>query len=307
MTLQQLEYVLAVSEYQQFVKAAEVCGITQSTLSSMIKKLEDELDLVIFDRNSHPVKPTLAGENIIRQARIVLYHAHQLQESTLSERQQSSGHIKIGVTPTIAPYIIPKLFQYIDAIPELSMSASELHRDKILKQLKNAELDKAIISLPHKDEKLLEIPLYHETFFAFVSPKDPLFEKKEICSSTMPRERMWTLKHEISFQLQVSEFCDQESERRSHYEAGNISTLLHIVRETDGFTAIPELHIPMLRGEDLTKIRPLVNPVPKRLVSLFVRKDYVREKLLNIIADGIKQIVPNHMLDEHLKKYPIRL
>ena len=307
MTLQQLEYVLAVNDYQQFVKAAEMCSITQSTLSSMIKKLEDELDTVIFDRNSHPVKPTLAGESIVQQARVVLYHAHQLEEITLSERKKTTGHIRIGITPTIAPYIIPKMFQHIDSLEDVTMKASELHRDKIIEQLKNAELDMAIMSLPHKDEQLLEIPLYKETFYAYVSPNDPLYQQSAICSNTMPRERMWVLKHEISFQLQVSEFCDQESERRSQYEAGNISTLLHIVRENDGFTAIPELHIPMLRKEDLKKIRQLVDPVPQRQVSLFVRKDYVREGLLNIVADGVKKIVPVHMIDPHLTKYPIRL
>lgn len=307
MTLQQMEYVVAVAEYQQFVKAAESCGVTQSTLSSMIKKLEDELDTVIFDRNSHPVCPTLAGQAVVHQARVVLYHARQLQEMTLSERQRAAGNISIGISPTIAPYIIPKLFRYIDTIPEVSMQASELHRDKIVKQLKNAELDMAIMSLPHLPQGLLEIPLYRETFFAYVSPNDPLYQQREICSSTMPRERMWALKHEICFQLQVSEFCDQESERRSLYESGNVSTLLHIVRENDGFTAIPELHIPMLRPEDWCMIRPLVDPVPQRQVSLFVRHDYVREGLLNIVADGIKRIIPSHMIDEHLAQYPIRL
>lgn len=307
MTLQQLEYVLAIAEYQHFVRAAESCGITQSTLSSMLKKLEEELDLVIFDRNSHPVKPTLEGETIVQQARVVLYHAKQLKEMSLSEQKRITGDIHIGVTPTIAPYIIPKLFKYISAVPGVNLSAHELRRNIIVKQLLNAQLDMAIMSMPHPHDGLLEIPLYRETFYAFVSPNDPLYQQQEICSSTMPSERMWVLQNEICFQLQVSEFCDQESERQSRYESGNLATLLFIVCDNDGFTALPELHIPMLRPENRHMIRPLVDPVPQRQVSLFVRKDYVREGLLNIIADGIKQIIPAHMIDPHLAKYPIRL
>ena len=307
MTLQQLEYVLAVAEYQHFVRAAESCGVTQSTLSSMLKKLEEELDLVIFDRNSHPVRPTLEGEAVVQQARVVLYHAKQLKEMSLCEQKRTSGNIHLGVTPTIAPYIVPQLFSYISSLPEVTMQAHEIDRDKIVKRLLNAELDMAIMSLPHVHDNLLEIPLYRETFYAFVSPNDPLYQQQEICSSTMPRERMWALKNEICFQMQVSEFCDQESERQSMYESGNLATLLFIVCENDGFTVLPELHIPKLRPENRHMLRPLVDPVPQRQVSLFVRKDYVREGLLNVIADGIKQIIPQHMIDPHLAKYPIRL
>lgn len=307
MTLQQLEYVLAVYENQHFIKAADACGVTQSTLSSMIKKLEEELDVVIFDRNSHPIVPTLAGKEIIRQANVVLFHSKQLQELALSERKKAIGNIKIGITPTIAPYIIPKLFFFIDTIPEVDIQASEQDRDKIIHLLKTAQIDMGIMSLPGEVDDLLEIPLYRERFFAYVSPRDPLYQQSEINYSTMPRDRFWSLRHEVCFRSQITDSIDVESSRSSFYEAGNVSTLLHIINENTGFTAIPELHIPMLRSEHLCQIRPLVNPVPERQVSLFVRKDYVREGLLNIVADGIKGIIPPHMLDEHLVKYPIKL
>lgn len=307
MTLQQLEYILAVDKHRHFIKAAESCGITQSTLSTLIRKLEEELDIIIFDRNSHPVKPTLAGEQIINQAKVVLFHSRQLQEMSLSERKKASGHIRMGVTPTIAPYIIPKLFHYIDEIPEVTMQASELHRPQLIRQLKEADLDMVIMSLPHKEDGLLEIPLYEEKFYAYVSPDDELWKEESICSETLNRENMWALKNEICFQKQVSGFCDQESERTSRYESGNIATLLHIVNENKGFTVVPELHLPMLRPEHLKNIRPLVNPVPIREVSLFLRSDYVRESLINIIVKGIKTIIPQEMLNERIVKYQVRL
>ena len=307
MTLQQLEYIIAVDNYRHFVKAADSCGITQPTLSSMIRKLEEELDVVIFDRNSHPVRPTIAGEEVLRQARMVVYHAKQLQETSLSEKKRASGNIHIGITPTIAPYIIPKLFHRVNDNPDITMQASELRRNVLIDKLKNAELDMAIMSCPHEVEGLLSVPLYREKFFAYVSPSDPLYDQESICSRTMPSERLWALKHEISFQLQVSEFCDQESQRSLLYESGSVATLLHIVNENEGFTIIPELHIPMIREEHRCNLRPLVDPVPVRNVSLFIRNDYVREALLNFVVNAIKTIVPEHMIDEHLLKYPVRL
>ena len=307
MTLQQLEYIIAVDNYRHFVKAADSCGITQPTLSSMIRKLEEELDVVIFDRNSHPVRPTIAGEEVLRQARMVVYHAKQLQETSLSEKKKASGNIHIGITPTIAPYIIPKLFHCVNNNPDITMQASELHRDEVIAKLKNAELDMAIMSYPHEVGGLLSIPLYREEFLAYVSSNDPLYKQESICSRTMPSERLWALKHEVCFQYQVSEFCDQESKRSLLYESGNIATLLHIVNENEGFTIIPELHIPMIREEHRCNLRPLVDPVPARVVSLFIRSDYVREALLNFVVDAIKTIIPTRMIDERLLKFPVRL
>lgn len=307
MTLQQLEYVIAVADHQHFVKAAEACGVTQSTLSLMIKKLEEELDVVIFDRNSHPITPTLAGRKIIQQASVVLFHSKQLHEMAMSERKKVSGNIKIGVIPTIAPYIIPKLFYYIDTIPEVDIQASEQPSGRVIYLLRTAQIDMGIMSLPNKVEGLLEIPLFRERFFAYVSPRDPLYAQEEICYRTMPRDRFWALRSDISYRHQVTDVEDVESSRSSFFEAGNVSTLLQIINENTGFTAIPEMHLPMLRPEHRAHVRPLVDPAPERQVSLFVRKDYVHEGLLNIVANGIKSIIPTHMLDEHLANYPIRL
>lgn len=307
MTLQQLEYIIAVDAHRHFQRAADSCGISQSTLSTQIRKLEEELDIVIFDRNNFPVRPTISGEQIIHQAKVILYHSKQLHEMSLDERKRASGHVRLGISPTISPYIIPKLFRYIDAMPDVTMDASEPLRDKLIRQLKNADIDMAIMSLVEKDTDFLEVPLYHEKFLAYVSPNDPLYKEKTINSSNMPTDRLWALKNELCYQQQVMEFYDQESQHSSRYAAGNLATLIRIVNENSGFTIIPELHIPMLHTHDLIKIRPLVDPVPIREVSIFVRRDFVREKLLNIIIDGIKTIIPSSMLNERITKFQVRL
>lgn len=307
MTIQQLEYILAIDKHRHFVKAATACGITQSTLSSMIHKLEDELDIVIFDRNSHPVQPTLAGKEIIRQAEIVLFHANQLKEFSMQERKRVSGRIKLGITPTIAPYLMPKLFKHISETKDVKMTAFEVYRDRLMEMLKSGEIDIAIMSLPQIDTGLLEIPLYKEEINAYVSPTDNLYEKESIEFNEMPYDKLWVLRHEIHFHCDIPDLKNYEENRNVTYKTGNMSTMISIVDENGGFTLIPELQIPLLDETRAKNIRKIVNPTPIRTVSLFVRNDFVQESLLNIVADGIKGFLPQKVIDERLLKYPIRL
>lgn len=308
MTLQQLEYIVALDEQRHFARAAEVCKITQSTLSLMIRKLEEELDITIFDRKMHPIKPTLAGENLIRQARIVLFHSKQLLKLTQNERQKSSGEIRLGITSTIAPYIMPKFFKYINNFTDIKLIAKEMYNCDIVGKLKSAEIDMAIMSNPEKNSELLEIPLYKEKLFAYVSPNDSLSKNKIIDLSKTPQKKMWTLKQSICFKNQIEGLSTYSNNiERNIYETGNISTLLQIVDENDGFTVLPELHIPLLCEVEQANLRPFAEPVPTRTVSLFVRADYMRESLVNIVIDGIKSIIPEGMVNERLKKYRIKL
>lgn len=307
MTLQQLEYIVALDEHRHFGRAAEACHITQSTLSSMIHKLEEELDIVVFDRSQHPVEPTTPGRALLKQARLVLREADQLREITLSEQRRTSGVARIGFTPTIAPYVVPDLIHYIDTLPDVEMHASEVHRDKIVKRLRLGQLDMGIMSLRHPADGLLEIPLYRERIMAYVSPKDPLFDQAVVDLSQLPYDRLWAIHNEYSFE---SDECDNYAykyARVPRYSSGDITTLLNIVNRNDGFTLIPELHVPMLYEEDKRKVRAIVNHEVSRQVSLYVREDYVHEGLLNVIVDGIKSIIPESMIDARLRQYAVRL
>lgn len=307
MTLQQLEYIVALDEQRHFARAAEVCKITQSTLSLMIRKLEEELDITIFDRKMHPIKPTLVGENLIRQARIVLFHSKQLLKLTQNERQKSSGEIRLGITSTIAPYIMPKFFKYINNFTDIKLIAKEMYNCDIVGKLKSAEIDMAIMSNPGKNSELLEIPLYNEKLLAYVSPNDPLSKNESIDLEKSPNKKLWPLKQSICFKNQIEGLTTYNNIERNIYETGNISTLLQIVDENDGFTVLPELHIPLLCDETKKNLRPIAEPVPTRTVSLFVRADYMRENLINIVIDGIKSIIPENMINDRLKKYRVKL
>ncbi|MEA5100777.1 MAG: hydrogen peroxide-inducible genes activator [Bacteroidales bacterium] len=308
MTIQQLEYVVAVDKYRHFINAAKACGITQSTLSAMIQKLENELDVIIFDRNSHPIKPTYIGEKIINQAKIILYNSKQLMEMVMDERNKSEGQIKLGIIPTVATYILPKLFKEVmDNHPNIRLNVTETQTSNITRQLHRAELDMAILATPLDEDDLLEIPIYYEEFMAYISPLDDLYKEKEINSSSMVLDNMWILQEGHCFRNQVLNFCKQNSDFKPNYEAGNIDTLVKIVDKNKGYTIIPKLHIDLLTEEQKKNIRPLVSPKIVREISIVIRKDYVRETLLNHIAEMLKSIIPENMIDERLKKFAIRL
>lgn len=308
MTIQQLEYVAAVDQYRHFVKAAEACGVTQSTLSAMISKLEAELDITIFDRNAHPVKPTDAGERFINQAKIVLFNVGQLKESVLSEREQTSGTVNMAVIPTVAPYILPKLFKQMhNEHPDLLLHTSEMRTDIIIDKLRKAEIDFAILTTPLKIDGFLEIPLYYEPFEAYLSDVSDFPERETISSTQLPAKGMWILQEGHCLRNQVFNFCHHRSDYSTLYEAGSIDTLIKIVDECGGYTVIPQMQTAYLNNDQRHRIRRFSEPCPVREISIVVRQDFIREGILNTVINEIKQIIPEEMLDKRLKKYAVKL
>ncbi|MBQ2243808.1 MAG: LysR family transcriptional regulator [Bacteroidales bacterium] len=308
MTLQQMEYIVALDNYRHFVKAAEACGITQSTLSSMIQKLELELGVTLFDRKAHPLKPTEVGEEVIRQAKVVLYNTSQLQELVVSKKGEATGELRLGIASTIAPYILPKLFKFLSKHhPGIHLFVEEARVDDLTAKLERAELDVALMATPVVGEELLEIPLFKEKFFAYVSPKESMYHDKTIETMTLTSENVWVLRESYCPRSGALPFCQCNTCRNAVYEAGSIETLLKVVDENGGYSIIPELHIPLLCEEQKKNVRPLQNPEPARIVAFIIRQDFVRERMLNILLDAVKSIVPREMIHPRLHKFPIKL
>jgi LysR family hydrogen peroxide-inducible transcriptional activator len=308
MTLQQLEYVLALEKTRHFVRAAEMCGVTQPTLSAMIQKLEDELDCRIFDRSRQPIELTEIGHQIIEQAQVLIYQANQLKESVRTEKKSLSGALSLAIIPTIAPYLLPRFIAtFRHSYPDISLKVSEMHTATIIEKLRIAEIDMAILSTPLDDPKILEVPLYYEKFVAYISPTDPVFEMQELSAADMPLDRLWVLEEGHCLRNQVFNFCNEKPLQTSTYEAGSIDTLVKIVDVNGGYTVIPELHIDLLTETQKLNLREIVRPEATREISIVIRPDFVRESLLNAVADCVKQIIPSHMLDARLKKFAIKL
>ncbi|MBQ8222696.1 MAG: LysR family transcriptional regulator [Bacteroidales bacterium] len=308
MTLQQMEYIVALDKYRHFVKAAESCNVTQSTLSMMIQKLEQELEINIFDRKTQPVSPTVIGARLIDQAKVILYNSKLFKELAMNEKQQESGKVSLGIIPTIAPYILPRLFSILqERNPNIRLHVKEITTAEIINQLEKAEIDMALLATPLNNPNLLEIPIYYERFFGYVSPTEELYKLKELEMHHIPMDHLWVLKEGHCLRNQVMRICDFDSGFSSIYEAGSIDTLIKIVDTNGGYTIIPELHIDLLNERQKANVRPIINPEPNREISLVVRNDYVKERLLNIIAKNISDTIPENMLDERLKKFSIKL
>ena len=307
MTLQQLEYIVALDKTRHFVRAAEMCGVTQPTLSAMIQKLEDELDCRIFDRSSHPIVPTEIGVAVIQQAQVVLFNVNQLKENVLVQRGTVAGNLSLAIIPTVAPYLLPGIISLFRSdYPEISLKISEMRTETIIEKLHTAEIDMAILSTPLEDPKILEVPLYYEKFIAYIAPEEPMYAQEEVSTNEMPLDHLWVLEEGHCLRNQVFNFCENKT-HTSTYEAGSIDTLVKIVDRNGGYTVIPELHVDLLSETQRQNLRKIVRPEATREIALVIRHDYVREGMMNAVANTVKKIIPQHMLDARLKKFAIKL
>ena len=308
MTLQQMEYIVAVDKYRHFAKAAESCGISQSTLSSLVQKLEIELDVTIFDRNSHPVKPTAIGEEIISRAKLLLFNAAQVKELVATRKGESVGKVSLGITSTVAPYLLPKMLKYLSVNhPDIELHVEEARVSTLVSQLERGELDIALLATPLNNGDLLEIPVYQERLMAYVSPDEPIYNDPDLQTGRLPVESVWVLREGYCPNRGVFPFCNYRAERQAVYEAGSVETLIKIVDENGGYAIIPELHVPLLRKCQQSNVRVLTNPEPSREIAFVVHRNFVRERLLNILADAIRMVIPPAMINKRLKKFSITL
>ncbi|MDR1516744.1 MAG: hydrogen peroxide-inducible genes activator [Dysgonamonadaceae bacterium] len=313
MNIQQLEYIIAVDNYRHFSKAAEASFVTQPTLSMMIQKLEDELGVKIFDRTQLPIQTTEIGHRIIDQARIAVAQVNQIKEIIQEEKGIVKGVFRLGIIPTVSPYLIPDLVHvHSEGNNDVNIVISELPTHQILSALNNGSLDGGILATPLNDTNVVERPLYYERFFAYVSPQEKtLFAKTSLDENDLNAAKLWLLDEVHCFRTQILHLCNLKKKRKSSsifsYEGGTIDTLIDIVDKSEGLTVIPEMAMLKLNEAQKKNVRPFKNTTPVREISLITRKEYLREKLLKIVGDEVQSIVPKSLLDTALKKYVVPL
>jgi LysR family hydrogen peroxide-inducible transcriptional activator len=305
MNLQQLEYIVAVDTYRHFVLASEKCFITQPTLSMQIQKLEAELGVKIFDRTKQPVIPTEIGARIISQARVILREAHSLKEIIADQKNSMTGELRIGVIPTLAPYLLPPLFQHIrQKYPQLNLVIKETITEEIIHELKNNRLDCGIVVTPLKDSAIKEDVLFYEELFVYTSKKNALFDKKYVLASELDPNQLWLLEEGHCFRSQVLNLCElrKYSDLHFKYETGNIETLKRMVDKSDGFTILPELAVMEFATSQLKFVKKLKEPSPAREVSIVTHRDHIKTKLIKTLKEEILGIVPKQMQKLNTKK-----
>lgn len=307
MTLQQLRYIVAVDDYRHFGKAAEACGLTQSTLSLMIKKLEEELDVMLFDREAHPIVPTEMGRKVIDRAKVVLYNAEQITEMTRSEKETLSGSLRMALISTVSPVLVPGLFKYLgEHYPAISLQAEEMLTETVKDKLRKAEVDMGIVAGPIEDPDFLEIPLYHERFLAYVSPENPDYQLESITTQRLFEQPIWIIRDGLR-QLLPGDLKEGRFTYERFFEGGRVGILIQVVNENGGLTIIPETHTGFILYSRHHCLRPIVDPVPTRTISLVIRRDYIHQAKLNAIVDAVRHIIPGEMLENVIRKGPLVL
>ena len=299
MTLQQLEYILAVNQFRHFAKAAEYCRVTQPTLSAMIQKLEEELDTRIFDRSQQPVCPTPVGIHIIEQAQNILVQANRIKNIIEEEKHSLTGTFKLGILPTVAPYLLPRFFpQLMKKYPDLDIRVVEMKTNDIKKALQTGEIDAGIVASLAGVEELQQTPLFYEQFFAYVSREDALFNNEVIRTSDLNGEQLWLLDEGHCFRDQLVRFCQMKSARASQlaYHLGSMETFMRMVESGKGVTFIPELAVLQLGDAQKELVRSFAIPCPTRQVVLLTNKNFIRHTLLEVLVKEIKLSVPKDML-----------
>ncbi|MDR1762713.1 MAG: hydrogen peroxide-inducible genes activator [Dysgonamonadaceae bacterium] len=311
MNIQQLEYIIAVDNCRHFAKAAEFCFVTQPTLSMMIQKLEDELDVKIFDRSRHPVEPTPIGLQIIEQARISLKHFKQIKEIVENEQNTAKGTFRLGIIPTIAHYIVPLLLEKLNTQDaQIEVIMKENTTKNIISDIQKGFLDGGLLAGPLNHPEIREYSIYYEKFFAYVSPSDRRYEEKEIDLETLSADEVWLLESEHCLRGQIERLCHlkqaADAENTSvKYESGSIDTLVNIVDYNRGLTVIPEMHAMGLSEEKQDNLREFKGITAVREVSLVTSNDYIRKTMINSITDVIRSCVPKSMLNQELKKFVV--
>lgn len=305
MTLTQLEYVVALDTWRHFVLASEKCFVTQPTLSMQIQKLEEELGVKIFDRTKQPVIPTEVGASIIAQARVTLREAQMIKQVISDQKDAVAGELRIGIIPTLAPYLLPSLYKYVSAkYPQIELIVREAITEELIDELKNNRLDCGIVVTPLKDASIKEDILFYEELFVYVSKKNSLVDKKYVLADDIDPNQLWLLEEGHCFRSQVLNLCELRKGTDLHfkYKTGNIETLKRMVDKSDGITILPELAVMEFTKSQRKLVKRLKEPTPAREVSIVTHRDYIKSKLIKTLKEGILNIVPSEMRRLHNKK-----
>lgn len=308
MNIQQLRYIVAIDRFRNFARAADACNISQPTLSAMLVKLEDELDVRIFDRTNKVVKPTTVGERIIRQAQKALMETNRINELIAESKETVGGQLTLSIGPTIAPYLLPKFIKhYRQSYPSVELTVKEMKADHMLEAILNGEIDAGIAISDNARQGVLEMPLYTERFYVYLAEscwrKLPVFKPENL-----EHENMWIMKEAQCLRDSAFSFCKSRGKGHHIYEAGSIETLIRIVDENGGYTIIPEMHLPFLTEKQAGNVREIKGDyLSQRRISLYIKDDYIRQRMLNTVADTLKSFVPARMMSEGIVKYGIKL
>ena len=284
MTIVQLEYLLAVANFGSFSVAAEHCFVTQPSLRMQIKSLEDELGVMLLDRSKKPVIPTEAGEAVLAQARETLREYNSIKEVVARIKGEMSGRIRLGVIPTIAPYMLHKFIpDFVQRYPKVELEIREMKTEYIIVALNRDRIDAALVAGGTCGDGILEYDLFDDRFFAYVSPDSPLYNKSNIRIEDIDMRDLILLSAGNCMRDQVLELCQARKGVPAHYsfESGSLDTLMRIVDSTSCMTVVPEMAVEYIPIERRSQVKNLLKGASSRKISLAIRRTYVKKSIVD--------------------------
>ncbi|WP_299252318.1 hydrogen peroxide-inducible genes activator [uncultured Lacinutrix sp.] len=295
MTITQLTYVLAVAEQQNFTKAAEKCFVTQPTLSMQIQKLEDQLDILIFDRSKKPIELTGVGRKIVSQARNIVNESYRIQDIVDQQKGFIGGEFKLGIIPTVMPTLLPMFLKtFIKKYPKVKLKIEELTTEEIITRINEGHLDAAIAATPLENESIKERVLYFEPFMAYIPKSHRLSSKKTISTDDLDIEDMLLLEDGHCFRDGVINLCrafKAQNEDSFQIESGSIETLIKLSNEGLGMTLLPYLHTLDINEKTRSNLKEFNAPSPAREVSIIYHKSELKMQIIEALQDVISGII----------------
>ena len=297
MTIVQMEYIIAVDTYRHFAKAAEHCFVAQPSLSAQIQKLEEELGVKIFDRTKQPVLPTEPGVQLIEQAKKIIAECAVFKEMVDSKKNVLTGELRIGVIPTLAPYLLPLFIQsFAKKNPMVKLVINEFTTEILLARLREGRIDVGLLITPLNEKGIKEDILFYEEMVAYISKKNAAYQKLYVLPADIDPEKLWLLEEGHCFRSQIVNLCElrRQTKEGSHfeYEAGSLETLRRMVEINDGVTILPELATFDLDEEQQKSVRHFTAPRPVREVSMITHRDFVKKRLVEALKTAILVSIP---------------
>lgn len=299
-SLVQLQYLVALEKYRHFIRAAESCHVTQPTLSMQIKKLEEELGVVLFDRSKQPIIPTDVGTLIVEQAKSILRETQRIEDMLQAYKGSVSGDLYLGVIPTVSPYLMPHLISNIRKLyPEVKLHVKEMLTEDIIEDLQKDQLDVGILSTPLNFERIAERPLFYEEFHVYMHPDHPAYDHKRVSVEDLLSDQLWLLSEGNCFRNQTINLCalreEDMKENMLDYESGSLETLMRIVDMEGGATIIPEWGSINLSENAHNNMRRTIDDTMVREVSMVYSRNYAKARLLDALEEVCLASVPEQL------------
>ncbi|MEZ4744333.1 MAG: LysR substrate-binding domain-containing protein [Bdellovibrionota bacterium] len=310
-TITQLEYLIAVDKERHFGKAAKRCHVSQPSLSAQIQKLEDELEVIIFDRSKKPIVVSEIGKEVVEQAKIIISEVKKIKSIATCGNLQAKGEFHLAVIPTIAPYLLPLfLARFSKANPKVNLKVSEEKTEDIIRLLADEEIDAGLLVTPLEDENLIEKHLFYEPFYCYICKDHPFLNRKFVSEDDLTVEGLWLLEEGHCFRNQVLNICSPNRGKKVlpnvEFESGDLETLKNLIKRSSGYTLLPELAVNNMSAHEVKgHIRGFKKPIPTREISLVYSHNFYKDSILAALEKTILETLPPQLRTQKRQSFEI--